>query len=310
MKNKVIVTVAPTSNFHGKEANPALPEQPDEIARSVREACDAGASIAHMHARDRDGVQTNSAAVYREINAAVRTECNIIIQNSIAPALGKTLNTAEHGLEVLDAYPEMASLDMGFCVINLGDGSEYQIEWTNAFLMRAAKIMKQRGIRPELEIFNNSQMDNARLLIEKGLVTPPFSFSFVMGMNRSNQNAVSWHPKTLMAYVDTLPPNSQFSTLGVGPTQHAATVQSLLIGGGVRVGFEDNINYRRGELAKSNAHLVERIVMVIRDLGLEPATPSEARALLGIAQLGSAESIETRHAAGAGGGERVRHSAG
>jgi 3-keto-5-aminohexanoate cleavage enzyme len=294
MKNKIIVTVAPTSNFHGKEANPALPEQPDEIARSVREAYEAGACLAHMHARDNDGVQTNSAAVYRQINAAVRAECDIIIQNSIAPALGKTMNTAEHGLEVLDAYPEMSSLDMGFCVINLRDGREYQIEWTNAFLMRAAKIMQERGIRPELEIFNNSQIDNARLLIEKGLLTPPFSFSFVMGMNRVNQTAVSWNPKTLMSYVDLLPPHSLFSTLGIGPTQHAATVQSVLLGGGVRVGFEDNINYRRGELAKSNAHLVERIVTVIRDLGLEPATPAEARQMLGIPQLGSAESIETR----------------
>ena len=294
MKNKVIVTVAPTSNFHGKEANPALPEQPDEIARSVREAYDAGACLAHMHARDPAGVQTNSASVYRQINAAVRAQSDIIVQNSIAPALGPTMNTAEDGLEVLDAHPEMASLDCGFVVINLRDGSEYKIDWTNAFLARAARIMQQRGIRPELEIFNNSQMDNARLLIGQGLLTAPFSFSFVMGMHRVNQNAVSWHPKTLMAYVDTLPAGSKFSTLGVGPAQHAATVQSLILGGGVRVGFEDNINYRRGELARSNAHLVERIVTVLRDLGLEPATPAEARTMLGIPQLGSADSIEVR----------------
>jgi 3-keto-5-aminohexanoate cleavage enzyme len=294
MSRKVIVTVAPTSNFQGKEANPALPEQPEEIARSVKECYDAGACLAHMHARDRDGVQTNAAGVYREINAAVRAECDIIIQNSIAPALGKRMNTAEDGLEVLDAHPEMASLDMGYVVINLRDGSEYKIDWTNAFLMRAAKIMQDRGIKPELEIFNNSQMDNVRVLVEKGLLTPPFSYSFVMGMNRVNQNAVSWNPKTLMAYVDTLPPQSLFSTLGIGTQQFHATVQSLLLGGGVRVGFEDNIFYRKGELARSNAHLVERIVTVIRDLGLEPATPAEARDMLGIPQLGTPQAIEVR----------------
>ena len=132
------------------------------------------------------------------------------------------------------------------------------------------------------------------LLIEKGLLTPPFSYSFVMNMHRVNQTAVSWSPKTLMTYVDLLPPNAHFSTLGIGTAQHAATVQSLLLGGGVRVGFEDNIYYRRGELAKSNAHLVERIVTVIRDLGLEPATPSEARDMLGVPQLGSQASIESR----------------
>ncbi len=293
MKNKVIVTVAPTSNFHGKEANPALPEQPEEIGVSVREAYDAGAALAHLHARDRNGVQTNSAEVFREINREVRSRCDIIIQNSIAPALGKRMNTAEHGLEVLDALPEMASLDMGVNVITLPD-REYTIEWTNNFLFRAAKIMQDRGIRPELEIFNNSHMDNARLLIEKGLLTPPFSYSFVMNMNRVNQTAVSWSPKTLMTYVDLLPPEARFSTLGIGTAQHAATVQSLLLGGGVRVGFEDNIYYRRGQLAKSNAHLVERIVTVIRDLGLEPATPSEAREMLGVPQLGSQASIEAR----------------
>jgi 3-keto-5-aminohexanoate cleavage enzyme len=297
MRSKVIVTVAPTSNFHGKEANPALPEQPEEIARSVREAHDAGASLAHMHARDRDGVQTNSAAVYRDINAAVRAECDVIIQNSIAPALGKRMNSAEDGLEVLRADPEMSSIDMGFVVVNTPGGGEHPIHWTNAFLRRAAAIMKERGIKPEMEIFNNSQMDNAKLLIEQGYFSPPYSFSFVMGMNRVNQNAASWSPKTLMTYVDLLPPQAVFSTLGVGPAQHPATVQSLLLGGGVRVGFEDNINYRKGELAKSNAHLVERIVSVIRDLGLEPATPAEARHMLGIPQLGSAESIETRRRA-------------
>jgi 3-keto-5-aminohexanoate cleavage enzyme len=115
-----------------------------------------------------------------------------------------------------------------------------------------------------------------------------------MGMNRVNQSAVSWRPQTLMDYVNQLPLGSLFSALGIGPTQHHATVQSLLLGGGVRVGFEDNIYYRRGELAKSNAQLVERIVAVIRDLGLEPATPEEARHMLGMPQLGAEDHIEQR----------------
>ncbi len=293
---KVIVTIAPTSNFHGKAANPALPEQPDEIAQSVHECFNAGAALAHMHARDRNGVQTNSAAVFRQINALVREKCPIIIQNSIAPALapGKHLNTAEHGLETIEANPEMCSLDMGIGVVCFPNGTEHYIAWTRSFLFRAATMMNERGIKPELEIFNNSQIDDAKLLIEKGLIKPPFSFSFVMGMNRVNQSAASWRPQTLMDYASQLPPESKFSTLGIGPMQHHATVQSLLLGGGVRVGFEDNINYRRGELAKSNAQLVERIVTVIRDLGFEPATPEEAREMLGMAALGSANHIENR----------------
>lgn len=293
---KVIVTVAPTSNFHGKDAHPALPEQPAEIAEVVYECYNAGASLAHLHARDAEGVQTNSAAVFKEINRQVRAKSPVIIQNSIAPALAfakKRFNTAEQGLETLEANPEMCSLDMGIGVVSI-PGLEHIIEWTRSFLFRAATMMNERGIKAELEIFNNSQIDDSKLLIEKGLLKPPFSFSFVMGMNRANQSAVSWRPQTLVDYVSQLPPNSKFSTLGVGPTQHHATVMSLILGGGVRVGFEDNIYYRRGELAKSNAQLVERIVTVIRDLGYEPASPAEAREMLGMPALGSPEHIESR----------------
>jgi 3-keto-5-aminohexanoate cleavage enzyme len=293
---KVIITIAPTSNFHGKAANPALPEQPDEIAACVHDCYNAGAALAHMHARDENGVQTNSAGVFRKINSLVREKCPIIIQNSIAPALalGKHLNTAEQGLETLEANPEMCSLDMGIGVVCFPNGPEHYIAWTRSFLFRAAKMMEERGIKPELEIFNNSQIDDAKLLIEKGFLKPPFSFSFVMGMYRVNQSAVSWRPQTLMDYVAQLPPNSLFSTLGIGTAQHHATLQSLLLGGGVRVGFEDNIYYRRGELAKSNAQLVERIATVIRDLGFEPASPAEAREMLGMPALGSPQHIESR----------------
>lgn len=290
---KVIVTIAPTSNFHGKDANPALPEQPAEIAHAVREAYDAGASLAHMHARDRHGIQTTDPAVCAQINAHVRAACDIIIQNSIAPAMRTPPESAEDGIRTLDAYPEMSSIDLGYTVLNLPEG-EHHIGWTGSFLKRAAMVMKERGIRPELEVFNNSQIDIAKQMIKEGYFEPPFSFSFVFGMQRVNQSAVGWHPSTLMSYVQTLPPGARFSSLGIGAVQHHATVQSLLLGGGVRVGFEDSINFRRGEPAKSNAHLVERIVNVIRDLGFEPATPAEARDLLGIPQLGSPESIEQR----------------
>lgn len=294
MANKVIVTIAPTSNFHGKDANPALPEQPAEIAQSVRECYDAGACLAHMHARDPQGVQSTDPKIVAQINAHVRELSPVIIQNSIAPAMGKHAEDADAGLRTLDAYPEMSSIDLGYAVINLPDG-EHHIGWTLSFLRKAASIMKERGIRPEMEIFNNSQLDLAEQLVREGLIDAPLSYSFVMGMHRANQSAVSWHPATLFAYTQLIPKGARFSTLGVGPAQHPATVQSLLLGGGVRVGFEDCITYRKGVPATSNAQLVERIVTTIRDLGLEPATPEEARDMLGIPQLGSPESIETRH---------------
>ncbi|MDP3671005.1 MAG: 3-keto-5-aminohexanoate cleavage protein [Telluria sp.] len=284
MERKVIVTVAPTSNFQGKEANPALPIQPDEVAQSVYDAYNAGASLAHLHARDIHGVQTNETAVFKDINGRVREKCDIIIQNSIAPALGPNPNSADDGLAVLDALPEMASLDMGVSVVSV-HGREVIIEWTRSFLRKAAKMMDERNIKPELEIFNDSQLDDAIMLINEGVLKPPFSFSFVMGMNRVNQGAVAFSPQRIAHYVSMLPPNSRFSTLGVGPTQLPAALSSVLLGGNARVGFEDNIFYSRGVLATSNAQLVERLVRCIRDLGLEVATPDEARVMLGMPTL-------------------------
>lgn len=293
--NKVIITVAPTSNFHGKEANPALPIQPDEIGRDVHDCFNAGASIAHLHARDAQGLQTNDTRVFQRINTEVRAKCDIIIQNSIAPANGPNAGVAIDGLQTLDAYPEMASLDMGIvAVTNPKSGKDEIVEWTRSFLVKAATIMQERGIKAELEIFNDSHIENARYLISKGLVTPPFSFNFVMGMHKINHASVDWSPKRLLAYIDDIPDNSVFSTMGIGATQVLATTTSLLCGGGARVGFEDNVFYKKGELAKSNAQLVERIVRAAREFGLEPATPEEARSILGIPSLKSADSIERR----------------
>jgi 3-keto-5-aminohexanoate cleavage enzyme len=284
MSRKVILTVAPTSNFHGKEANPALPIQPDEVAQSVYECWNAGASIVHLHARDKNGVQTNDAGVFKEMNRLVRERCDIILQNSIAPALKPGGSTAEDGLQTLEAMPEMASLDMGICVVNFRN-MELIIEWTRSFLRRAAKMMLERGIKPEMEVYNNSNMDDVQMLIDEGLLTKPYYVSCVLGMNKVNQGGTAYSPRHLMHYVDLMPPDSMFSALGIGPNQLAANMQSILLGGHARTGFEDNIFFRKGELATSNAQLVERLARFVRDLGLEVASPEEARAMLGIPSL-------------------------
>lgn len=283
-KRKLIITVAPTSNFHGKEANPALPEQPHEIAEETYRCYNAGASIVHIHARDKQGVQTNDVNVFREINTLVRAKCDIIIQNSTAPAM-KPGTTADDGLQVVDAGPEMCSLDCGVVVVGYKNG-EHPIMWTRSWLKKAAKLMKDRAIKPELEIFNNSQLEDVKnILVAEGLLDKPYSCSFVFNMHKVSQGASEWNPETLMYYLRRLPPDSVFTSLGVGPAQYPATVITMLMGGNVRVGFEDNIYYRHGELAKSNAQLVERIVSVAQDAGIEIASAVEARESLNIPQL-------------------------
>lgn len=279
MSKKVIITIAPTGNFQGKNANPALPEQPDEIAQAVEEAYKEGAAITHVHARDVNGRATNDPEIFYKINKLIKERCDIIIQNSIAPALGDT--PAEEGLAILETMPEMASLDMGICCVYF-EGFEQLIQWTRTFLRKAASMMLERKIKPEMEIYNPSNMVDVESMIEEGLFKPPYLINFVMNMHKVNQGAVPYTPQNLMHYITLLPPDAMFNVMGIGPAQLPSTTLSMLLGGHCRVGFEDNIFYDKGALAQSNAQLVARSVRIAKELGLEIATPDEAREMLGI----------------------------
>lgn len=193
--------------------------------------------------------------------------------------------TVDDGLSVLEAGPEMCSLDCGVLIVGY-KGMESPLMWTRNWLRNAAKAMLDKGIKPELEIFNAAQLEDVKnILIAEGLLRPPYSLTFVFNMHKVSQGAARWDPETLNYYLRILPKDTYFGAMGVGPAQHPATLMSMIMGGNVRVGFEDNIFYRHGELAKSNAQLVERIVGVARDLGLEIASPEEARKMLGIPGL-------------------------
>lgn len=282
--DKLIICVSPTSNFQGKEANPALPIQPDEIADEVVRCWNEGASIVHIHTRDKDGVQINSAEICAEIDQKIRERgCDIILQHSTAQAL-RPGATIEDGMKALEPGPEMASLNMGFSSV-VWQGHSYFMAWTREFIQKWAGVMKEKGIKPEMEIYNPAQMYDVQLLIDKGLITKPYWMSFVVGMHRVNQGSMPYSPRILMDYVDMLPEDSMFSTIGIGIDELPASTLSILLGGHLRVGFEDNIYYKRGVLAESNAQLVARAARLGRELGREPASPDEARQLLGIPPL-------------------------
>jgi len=279
---KVIITVAPTGAFHGKETNPNLPEQPEEIAKAVYEAWNEGAAIAHIHARDKFGKSTNDPAIFQEIDQRIRDlGCDIIIQHSTASDFIPRLDR-EKGIKSIEMNPEMASLDITIPrMIRFRNKEELYIT-TLEDIEYGAKVMLEKGIKPELEVFNPVLMEDVYYLIEKGLITPPYWISFVMGMRRINRAYMSYSPKLLMQLVDLLPPNSMFSVLGIGADEFPAITQSILLGGHVRVGLEDNVYYKKGELAKSNAQLVAKAVRIARELGCEIASPEEARKMLNI----------------------------
>jgi 3-keto-5-aminohexanoate cleavage enzyme len=283
---KLIITVATTGAFQGKEANPNLPLQPEEIAQSAYEAWNEGASIIHIHAREREtNKPTSDPEILLEIDQRIRDKkCDIIIQHSTAsdyiPRLG-----SDKRIKAIEMNPEMASLDITIPRMITFGGKENIYITTLPEIEYGAKAMLDRGIKPELEIFNPVVMEDTYYLIQEGLLTKPYWFSFVMGMRRINRSYMSSSPRLLMQLVDQLPPDSMFSVMGVGSDELPANTQSILLGGHVRVGFEDNVFYKKGQLAECNAQLVARAARTARELGCEIASPAEARDMLNIPQL-------------------------
>ena len=284
--NKLIVAVAPTGAFQGKEVNPNLPVQPEEIAEEVFKSWSEGASIAHIHAREREtGKSTTAPEVLKDIDRRIREKkCDIIIQHSTAgdfmPRLG-----SDRRIQAIEMNPEMASLSVTFTRMNTFRGRENIRVVTLPEIEVAAQAMLDRGVKPELEVYNPVVMEDVYGLIEKKLLRKPYWISLVFGMHRICLSYMSYSPRLLMSLVDSLPPDSLFTVMGIGRDELPVTTQSILLGGHVRVGFEDNVYYAKGQLAESNAQLVARAVRIGRELGCEIASPAEARRLLNIPPL-------------------------
>jgi 3-keto-5-aminohexanoate cleavage enzyme len=157
--------------------------------------------------------------------------------------------------------------------------------WSRSFVVKLLKAILEKGVKPELEIYTPGGLEEVNAMVNQGLLKKPLWISFVMDMQRTVQNVVRYSPKNLVHYVDHLPHDAMFSSIGIAASELPATIQSILLGGHVRVGMEDNLFYRKGVLAESNAQLVERIAKIGTELGREPATPNETRELLGIPLL-------------------------
>ena len=278
--NKVIITVAQTGALVTKKMNPAVPEQPEEIAASAYDCYNEGAAIIHIHARDKEGKPTGNTDVFRDIHERIRKRCNAIIQDSTGG--GSNLTIEERTL-CLEAKPEMASLNMGTMVRTLGEAAGTPFMNTRADIEAFVKRMDQFGVKPEMECYNLAMLHEVELLIEKGLVQKPYYVDIILGM--AYQGALPANLMFFNTYLQYLPSDTIFNCLGVGPAQTPVAMLGMIFGGCVRVGLEDNIYYSRGELAKSNAQLVSRVVRIAKEMGKEPATPDEARQILGLKPL-------------------------
>jgi len=298
---KVIVTVAQTGNFQGKAQNPNLPEQPHEIIQSAYDCFNAGAAIVHVHARDTEGNSCNDPKVFAEINSGIRAKCNIITQNSTAPAT-KPGSEADDGIALLyddsikGALPEMCSLDTSLITTVWGDLC-FIYRWERDWLIKHGLRMRELGIKPEIEAFNMESIEDVfQYLVPAGVCkltddpAEPVNITLVMGMNKVSQGAISYTQRNHDHMIDLINTNAKgtsvnFTTMAIAANQLHGVTYGVLKGGHARVGMEDNIQYRYGELAKSNAQLVERMARIIRELEMDVATPEEARELIGLKPL-------------------------
>ncbi len=272
--SKVIITAAISGAEVTKEMNPAVPYTTEEFVREAKSAVDAGAAIIHLHVRRDDGTPTQDKDRYAEIIEAIRKECpDVIIQPSTGGATGMS---SEERLQPTELDIEMASLDCG--TLNFG-GDEIFINTEN-MIIEFAERMNSKNIKPELECFEKGHVDLALRLHKKGYIKGPLHFNFVLGVN----GGMTATPRDLLFLVESIPRDASFTVSGMGSRQLPMNVMAMLLGGHVRVGFEDNLMIERGVLAQSNGELVARIARIAKELNLTVATPEEARQILGMKQ--------------------------
>ena len=268
--DKLIITVAVNGSLPTKEMTPHVPITPVEISETAEKCLAAGAAMVHVHARDTDGRPSLDPDIFDEIHTTISQQNNLIIQVSTGGRAG--MDAQARGESVRRLRPEMASLTTGS--VNFPDQVYANSDELVAYL---AGVMQESNTKPEMEIFEPGMIDNALRLLEDGLVEAPLHFDFVMGI-RGGQPAT---PRMLNFLVESIPDTSTWTVAGVARHQLPMATLAIVSGGHVRVGLEDNLYFRRGELA-TNEQLVARVVRIAEELQRPVATPDEAREILGL----------------------------
>ncbi|MGV3516264.1 3-keto-5-aminohexanoate cleavage protein [Luteitalea sp.] len=272
----LIINLAPTGMVPTVRDNPSVPLTPDAIARDVGGCRQLGAAIAHLHARDADGRPTWDPAVYRDVITAVRQQApDIVVCVSTS---GRTFPTLEQRAAVLDldgdARPEMASLTLG----SMNFPQQASINDPSTIEALASR-MRERGIVPELEVFDLGMLDYARYLIDRGILQPPFYVNLLLG----SRGTLAATPLNLALLAQAVPPAATWAATGIGRFQFSVNAMAVTMGGHVRVGLEDSLymDTARQDRA-SNTRLVERVATLAGAAGRRLASPDEARSIIGL----------------------------
>ena len=273
LRNKVILTVAPTGAWPSKKDTPYVPLQPKEIADEVYACWKAGASVAHLHVRDDEDKSSMNYDKFVETVGYIRdTDCDIVLNLTTSGQLG--LEDEARMRHIIDLKPEMASYDCGS--MNWLHTSVF--ENSPRFLEKLGTVMQENNVKPEIEIFDAGMVYNALYYLKKGILQAPLHFQFVLGAAGGMDATV----ENLVFLKSLIPADSTWGALGIGKGHLPIMFTALALGGHVRVGMEDNILYSKGVLAKSNVEFVERTKRIVAEFNKEIATPDEARAIMSL----------------------------
>jgi 3-keto-5-aminohexanoate cleavage enzyme len=270
MDNSLVISCAIVGAELTKEVYPNLPTTPDEIAAAAEESVKAGASIIHLHVRDEEGKPTQRVDVFEEVTEKIRNRCDCVLQYSTGGAVGTPL---EGRYAPLSLKPDMATLSMG--TMNFGpdiyENSENTIETISEAIM-------ENKIMPELEVFDYGMMDTVERFVKAGKIPAKYHMDFVLGV----PGGMAANIKNLILLTDRLAKGQSWAVAAMGRHQLPLTTHAIAMGGHVRVGIEDNIYFRKGEMVTSNAQLVERAVRIAKELDRPVADVNKAKELLGM----------------------------
>jgi uncharacterized protein (DUF849 family) len=299
---KAIITAALTGSIHTPSMSPYLPITANQLIDEILAVHEAGGAVAHLHVRDQEtGLPNADQDTYMEVATTVKKHCDIILCTTTGGRLGEPVE--KRGRVANTLKPELASLNAGslnFALFHIADKiKDYKFDWEKPYLEgtddfifpNTFKTMRQfletfatTGTKPEFEVYDMGMINNLAFLIKSGIVKTPVYLQFVMGI----LGGIPATPENLVYLLDTARRqigDFKFSVCAAGYMQFPLCTQSLIMGGNARVGLEDNLYLEKGVLAKSNADQVKKIIRIAAELGVAPATPAEARQILGLKGL-------------------------
>jgi len=302
MKDKAFITAAITGAIHTPTMSPYLPTTPQQIADQAVGAYEAGAAVVHIHVRNPEtGEPSGDVDLYREAVTSIKKRCNVVICITSGGKLGMTAE--QRLLPVTTLKPELASFNAGsmnFALLRILEKyKKFKFDWEEGYLQQTddlifpntfkamrdfAAIFARTKTVPEFEVYDPGMINNIRYLIDKGYVKKPVYLQFVLGI-LGGIPAESDALLYLVSCADKWIGDYVFSVAAAGRDQIKMCNQSLLVGGNVRVGLEDNISLQKSVLAKNSGEQVAKIARIARELDITPATPDEARKILGLKGL-------------------------